>query len=296
MPNFDAHNSTVATLLRAASDIFAQAPVCSPTPKLDARILLMYAADKNEGDLIAQADELIPSARVKIFEDMVARRILREPIAYIIGYRDFWKSRFKVTPDVLIPRPDSEILIETALKLRPPAQKDVMNILDLGVGSGCLLGSLLAEYSHSNGIGVDASFEAAKIALENLQINAISTRAMVVMGHWLDAICGPFDLIIANPPYIAQEDYKELEPEIRNFEPRSALVSPESGQADYEMILSNCLDKIASKGLILLEIGDGQAGFLDRLSQKLFKDCAINIHKDLAGLERCLSIDLAIKK
>lgn len=261
------------------------------TPMLDARILLMDAAKVDEADLIVNAGALVTSDLEQKFEALLARRLQYEPIAYIVGYKDFWRERYRVTTDVLIPRADSECLIEAVLSLRPPEQYQDITIADAGTGSGCLLGALLGMYRRARGIGIDKSAQAINIATSNIDALGLTDRARFVRGHWFESLEGPIDVIVTNPPYIREDDYGGLAKEITRYEPVSALTSGIDGRGDYREIFFQCGKVIAPDGVIVVEIGDGHATFLYELAKEIFPDTRICIHNDLNACPRALSID-----
>jgi len=258
---------------------------------LDARLLLMAATGFDAGELLLNANQEIGVSQADYFYKMITRRKNYEPVAYITGVREFWRGCFRVTHDVLIPRPDSECLIETALMLRPPQMHNNLKIMDLGTGSSCLLTSLLQSYEGSIGVGVDRSLNTCKIAAENLRNNNVSDRGSIIQGDWARALGGAFDIIISNPPYISEDDYLCLAKDILEHEPRAALVSADYGRSDYQIILDQVRHKISDKGLILIEIGDGQSAFLRDIAEQFYATQRITVHQDLAGLDRCLAIN-----
>jgi len=260
-------------------------------PLLDARVILKHAAGYDDADMIANANLILAPGLRAAYETMIARRADGEPVAYITGEKEFWSLPFKVTPDVLIPRTDSECLIETVVARRDPAQ--AMTMLDLGTGSGCLLCALLTEFSNSVGIGVDRSIAAAQVARENIRSLGLLSRAAVFAGDWLFAFDGKVDLIIANPPYIRDRDRHALPRDISVFEPSSALFAGPEGLDSYEKIFSAAPAALKSDGLMVVETGDGQAQALEALARTSFPKAQIGVVNDLKGLHRAIFIDLA---
>ena len=262
------------------------------SPLLDARLLLMHATGMSEADLIIAGPQPISAADFSTYNSLIERRLAHEPVAYIIGQRDFWKGVYKVSPDVLIPRPDSETLIELALELRPVSSENKMSILDLGTGSGCLLGALLQEYQSATGLGVDKSPKALAIAQMNFDTLGLSVRANFLQSHWFEEVAGRFDIIVTNPPYIPQIEYESLAPEIREHEPLCALTSEDQGRADYLQLLDGAFHHLTDGGLILLEIGDGHGEWLAGAAKSRFPNADVTIKNDLSGAPRALAIDL----
>ena len=169
------------------------------TPLLDSRLLLQAAMNITYEELLVSAKRPLTDNEKEVYEDMLLRRLKREPVAQILGYKDFWKIRLNTTKDTLDPRPDSETIIDAVLK-NFTDQDRKHKILDLGVGTGALLLSLLGEYPNSEGVGVDVSPEAIKIAQENAENNNVSDRVKFIKSNWLENVEGSFDIIVCNPP------------------------------------------------------------------------------------------------
>lgn len=251
--------------LRAAAARLAQAGI--DEPMREARILAREAPD------------------AAAFDAFVARREKREPVAYILGRKEFWSLEFEVTPAVLIPRPESETLIETALKERkanPPAR-----ILDLGTGSGCLLITLLSEWPNATGIGLDISNDALAVARRNAHRHNVATRAAFVESDFANAPQGRFDLVVANPPYITDEAFATLDPDVRDHEPRLALTSGREGLDAIATIARVLGRTLQPWGLVLIEIGYDQG----ESAANTLRGQGITVHrvvKDLGGRDRVI--------
>lgn len=243
---------TRAAWLGAATDRLAQAGV--PDPQRDARLLLRGVLGVDAAKLAQALVEPGTAEEEVTFSEAVARRARREPVSHILGSRLFWGRAFKVTPDVLDPRPETECLIAEALHRGP-----FRRVLDLGTGSGCLLLTLLAEWPEATGLGVDQSAAALAVASENSLALGLEARAEFCQSDWLAAVEGTFDLIVSNPPYLAESEYAGLSKEVRNYEPRSALIAAEDGLAAYREIATSAGQYLAKHGLLLLEIGPTQS-------------------------------------
>ncbi len=221
-----------------------------------------------------------------------ARRVRREPMAYILGEREFWGLPFKVSPAVLVPRPDSETLIEAALALMP-VRTEPWRILDLGVGSGCLLLTLLREFPNARGVGVDASADALEVAQANADALGVGPRTTLVGGDWrrpawAEQLGGPFDLVISNPPYIEAAAIEGLMPDVARFEPRLALDGGPDGLVAYRAIAAAAAGLAAPGGRVLVAAGDGQAVEISTL----FASAGFAVDaswRDLGGIDRVVS-------
>jgi release factor glutamine methyltransferase len=191
-----------------------------------------------------------------LFDTFIARREKREPVAYILGRKEFWSLEFEVTPSVLIPRPDSETLIETALKelkATPPSR-----ILDLGTGSGCLLVTLLTEWPNATGIGLDISRDALEVAGRNARRHNVANRITFIESDFANPPDERFDLVVANPPYIADADHAQLDPDVRDHEPRRALASGPDGLTAMKAIARVLHRVLKQRACALIEIGHDQ--------------------------------------
>jgi release factor glutamine methyltransferase len=257
---------TAAEALRAAA---------ARIDRLDAEVLLAHLLGVDRGTLLLNQNVKIDK---QAYESLVYRRAAHEPVAYITGAREFWSLDLIVTPAVLIPRPDSETLVEAALAsgIKPAT------ILDLGTGSGALLLAALTEFPGATGLGVDASSAALEIAARNAERLGLGKRARFQTGNWGQGITETFDLILCNPPYV--ETDADLAPDVRNHEPASALFAGLDGLDDYRRIMPQLPRLLASGGVAVVEIGSTQAAAVVGLSAGL----VASVHQDLAGRDRCL--------
>lgn len=256
------------------------------TARLDAWLLLAAATGVGRAELIAGAvDRLTPEQEQRL-EALVARRLAREPMAYILGEKEFWSLRFLVGPGVLIPRPETETLVEAALTLVADRAAPV-RILDLGTGSGCLLLALLSELPNATGLGVDASDEALAVAEANAVRLDLAARTRFTRGDWGQDVAGRFDLIVSNPPYVGDADWQGLQPEIRDHEPAAALRAGPDGLDAHRALAPDCARLLASGGHLVLEIGQGQGDAVARLLATHGLR-VVDRRADLAGIERCV--------
>lgn len=261
----------------------------SSSPALDARVLMKHLLGVDDAALIARGYDILPQETLAAYERLIDRRSKCEPVAYITGEQEFWSLSFQVSPDVLIPRQDSECLIEAALARREREQS--MKILDLGTGSGCLLCALLTEFTHAEGVGVDRSAAAVKIAQDNANRLGVGPRGRFVRGDWGEGLLGGFDLIIANPPYIRDDAQSELSPEVIEYEPSTALFAGADGLDAYRVLLSDISRLLGEQGLLLLEIGEKQADSVADMVTKYLPKAPIDILSDLAGRPRGVVAD-----
>ncbi len=253
------------------------------TAALESRIILEDIAGISAVDLITREIELSDDIQQKI-QSIIDRRIKRESLGRILGYRDFWKSRFYLTPETLEPRPDTETLIETAIDGEPPRM-----ILDLGTGTGCILLSLLQEFPTATGIGIDLSEEACQTARANAERLGLSNRTQFLIGSWTDPLPpdSKFDLIVSNPPYIPTKDIRNLQVEVQNHDPILALDGGEDGLLPYKYLCSNLKKYLETDGVVLFEFGAGQGEDIIRI----VKDAGatlIRMVTDLGGHKRVI--------
>lgn len=224
---------------------------------LDARLLLAAALGIGPTSLFAHPDAPLDRAGAARLREYAARRLAREPIARILGEAEFWGLRFRLSPETLAPRPDTEAVVEAALAAIAPWRGPQL-ILDLGTGSGCILLALLSETKEAFGIGVDRSPAALATARANAQINGLGERAAFVASDWASALAGQFALIVSNPPYIRAEDIPALDPEVSRFDPLAALDGGPGGLDCYRAILSDAGRLLTPAGHIVFELGHDQ--------------------------------------
>ncbi|MBY0355909.1 MAG: peptide chain release factor N(5)-glutamine methyltransferase, partial [Rickettsiales bacterium] len=251
---------------------------------LDARILLGHTLGCSSEALLAGRE--VSAEEQADYQELIARRAAREPVAKIIGYRDFWKDRFQVTADTLDPRHDTETLIEAVLALRSD-RATVHSILDLGTGTGCLLLSLLREYPEASGVGVDLSQSALAIAQANAQALSLDNRARFVLSDWLASVEGTYDLIVSNPPYIGASERGLLMPEVRDYDPALALFAGAEGLDAYRSLLPRILPFLNPKGLVAMEVGVMQASVVQALGEAAGLQHRGTVN-DLAGIPRII--------
>lgn len=264
---------------QALRDAATRLAAVSGTPRLDAEMLMAHALGVERNPLLLDPSRFeVPAA----FAALVERRLMHEPVAYILGQRDFWTVRLAVGPGVLVPRPDSETLLDASVDHF--GTSGPRTVLDLGTGPGTLLLAALAEWPIATGLGIDASEVAIGYACINAEALGLSDRAAFQSGDWGAGVEGPFDLILCNPPYIA--DSEQLMPDVAGHEPAGALFAGADGLADYRRIIPDLPRLLAPGGLAVLEIGATQHISVRQLAEAA--GFAAQCRQDLGGRDRAL--------
>lgn len=251
----------------------------------DSLILMAHTLGVSSNCVSAELSRMLTPQQVAQFEHTIHRRAAHTPISHITGKRAFWKHNFRVTSDVLDPRPETETLIELALQGPKPT-----TILDLGVGSGCILMSLLSELPGTTGMGVDISEPALKIADENAQNLGVAARATLCASDWFSNVDGQFDLIVSNPPYVSEAEMAELSPDVREYEPHLALTTGGDGLSAYRKISQELMQYLSPQGRAFFEIGKDQGPDV----QEIFVAAGVGtvaVHCDLGRHPRIVSIN-----
>ncbi len=275
----------IAQTIRSAAAALA---ATSDTPRLDAELLMAHALGVSRSELLLRhMDAVVPSE----FSALIARRLNHEPVAYILGHQEFHGLEFLVNSAVLIPRGDSEVLVEAALAGMP----DARSVLDCGTGSGALLLAVLAQLPAAQGVGIDRSLGALAVAAANAARLGLTARARLLhadweMPGWQEALGGPFDLILANPPYV--EDAAELAPSVRAHEPAGALFAGAEGLDAYRILVPQLPGLLAAGGVVLLEIGAAQADPVGAIARAA--GFAVTLHRDLGGRPRVLELKFSL--
>ena len=264
-------------LYRMGKDRLTEAKI--PEAELDARLLLEEVCGTDRNDLLVHGDKEIPPEQCDRYVEYIQRRQKREPLQQITGYQEFMGLRFKVTPDVLIPRQDTEILVEEVMRYL----HDGMHLLDMCTGSGCILLSLLKYSNDCEGTGCDISEKALKVAEENAK--ELSLNASFVQSNLFENISGKYEFIVSNPPYIPTGVIPTLMEEVRDHEPVSALDGREDGLYFYREIVEKAGEYLYPGGMLFFEIGYDQAEKVSSLMQEAGYQ-EVTVCKDLAGLDR----------
>ena len=255
------------------------------TAGLDSELLLSNIINKPREYLFLNPNRIIDKDNVEKFQFLIERRKKKEPIAYILNKKDFWKSTFYVDKNVLIPRPDTEILIQEALYLLPKDRR--ISVLDIGTGSGCIILSLLQENKHITGFGIDISKKALKVANFNAKIHQLQNRVRFFKSSVDNFFKGKYDLIVSNPPYINKIDFKYLEKDVSGFEPIAALKGGNDGLSLIEKVVERSSKLLKKGGKLILEIGHDQKLKVKNLLRKK-KFYVKKIVKDYGKNNRCI--------
>lgn len=265
--------------MREAIQRLAAAGIEHPTR--DVRLLLANALGVEPVDVIMRENDNVEPVALAAFEGAIQRRLKGEPVSRIRGWREFYGRTFIVTPDVLDPRPETELLVEQGVK----RLKQDGRVLDLGTGSGCILISVLAERSDAEGVGLDISPAALAVARRNAEALGVASRTTFIEGGWDSSLAGPFDLILSNPPYIPEADMAGLLVDVRAYDPHVALTPGGDGLGPYRAILGRVPDLMGPGGCIGFEFGIEQAEAVTMLMARAGL-IDIEVHQDLAGIAR----------
>lgn len=260
--------------------------------RLDAELLLCRSLNRNRAWIVTHSKESLEDEARKGFETLVNRRAKREPFQYIVGVQEFWGLDFTVTPDVLIPRPETELIIERALAIEPDRRRP-LNIADLCTGSGCIAISLATERDQARIFAADKSVKALVVARENARIHGVSERVRFLQGDLFEPLeeldlRARMDIIVSNPPYVPDSVLPSLQPEVRDFEPLDALAAGVDGTVFHRRIIDRAPEFFKQNGALIMEMGLGQAEMLVRLVNETGQYQLPEIFKDLAGIERVI--------
>ena len=285
---------TVLKLIKWTADYLAEKGI--NTARLDGEVLLAHLLGMDRTHLYMNFDQPLTKGELAAFKALVKRRGNREPIQYITGRQEFWSMPFKVSPNVLIPRPETELLVEEAIKAMKATfpQNDLFNILDIGTGSGALAAALAKEIKSASIIGVDISDDAIDLARENIELNDLSTSVTLLQGDLFKPVGGKcFHLIVSNPPYIPHHELKDLQPEVSQHEPLSALDGGEDGLDYYREFIPKAPEHLLPDGWLMVEHGMGQSDHIISIFEKTGSFTQIENVNDLAGIDRVVKGQLA---
>jgi len=283
--------ASVSEAIRLVADAFKLAGI--DDAQVDARALISHALHLDRARLISESGRTLAAREIDAVSGLAARRLKREPVSRILGRREFWDLTLAVSPDVLVPRPETETVVEAALDFvaRGGRRMAALRILDIGTGSGALLLALLQELPNASGVGTDISPAAIAVARGNAERNGLAARCAFVVGNVAGGVTGPFDLIVSNPPYIAHKEVATLMPEVRDYDPALALDGGADGLDAYRAIARAAPQLLAAGGWLIVELGIGQ----EPAVAALFTQAGLIVspaRADLEGMPRALSAGL----
>jgi release factor glutamine methyltransferase len=281
-----APGTTIAAARRNLTILFRDAGI--ETPELDARLIVGEAVGFDHAALASHAERELSAAEAEALTALAARRRAHEPVARILGCKEFWSLDLVVTPAVLVPRPDTETVVEAALAVLP-SSRSAWRIADIGVGSGAILLALMSELPSAFGVGTDRSLAALDTACINATRLDLDKRAAFVACDYGRALAGGLDLVVSNPPYIPTNHIATLAAEVRDFEPRAALDGGNDGLDSYRAIAADAVRLLAPGGALVLELGMGQMEAVSGLLTAAGLAVERPAHADLAGIPRALT-------
>jgi release factor glutamine methyltransferase len=281
---------TLGERLFEARQRLAVAGIPRTEADLDARLLAQHALGWETGQLLRELRTPVPPGFEAAYHPLLERRLKREPMAYVLGQQEFWGLVFEVTPAVLIPRPETETIVE-ALLVRRPDRGSAVSIADVCTGSGCLAIVLAAEYPQGRVVATDVSSAALEVARRNASRHAVVERVRLVTSDLLDAAAGPFDIVVANPPYVPEADRATLQPEVRDYEPPVALFAGTDGLRVIERLLPQAADRMVRGGLLVFEFGFGQDRAVAALVSATPGLELLELKADLQGVPRIAIVD-----
>jgi release factor glutamine methyltransferase len=279
---------TVAVARRTLADALRSRQF--DTPELDARLLIGHALALDHAGLIRDAHRPLRCEDIGTIADLAGRRFAREPVARILGVKEFWSLPFSVNAATLVPRPETETVVEAALAAVDGRgdRRRPLRLVDIGTGSGALLLALLSELPAAIGVATDISAAALRTARENAQRLGLAGRAQFVACNMAAALRGPFDLIVSNPPYVAHDAIAQLAPGVRDYEPHQALDGGPDGLDAYRVMAAQVPQRLAPDGAVVVELGSGQSGMV----AEIFQACGLAVaalRTDLNGIPRALT-------
>lgn len=280
---------TTLKLIEWTTEYFAKHGI--PNSRLDAELLLSHVLKKKRIELYLDFEKVVSENDLAAFKGLIQRRSKREPLQYIVGVQDFYGVPINVTPAVLIPRPETELLVERIIKLATSHQPPV-TILDLCTGSACIIAALANELPNARFVGTDISPAALDVARQN--IDKWKDRVELLHGNIFEPVCSrQFDIITSNPPYVSEGEFATLQPEVRDFEPKEALVSGKDGLEIIREIINNAHSFLKPGGLLVMEMGDGQADAVRRIITDSGHYNEVKVIKDYGGIERIVTARLS---
>jgi release factor glutamine methyltransferase len=277
---------TILALIRWADERFKKEGIA--TPRLDAEVLLAETLGMNRVGLYTNYDQPLQGDELARFKQLVLRRLHRQPVAYILGRREFWSLPLRITPDVLIPRPETETLVAEALQVLSPADQEDLHLLEIGTGSGAISIALAKELPAARITATDLSPKALSVAEENAAQNGVRGQIRFLRGDLFQPVpkAATFDLVVSNPPYITRGQLSSLMPEVRDYEPRIALDGGKDGLDFFRRALPAVAEYLRPGGWFLAEMGAGQDQQVLEIAAKNLELDSFNFAKDLGGINR----------
>lgn len=286
----DASRNTVLQILKRATQTLSAAG-CD-TPRLDAEVLLTHVLGQNRAWLYAHPEHMPSPPQLTAYQSLLSRRAEREPVAYVIGHKEFFDLEFIVTPEVLIPRPETEQLVERALQWATDSS-GALNIADVGTGSGAIAVTLAVHLPEAHVIAIDTSPATLTVAQRNAARHGVTDHLQCVQGNLLSPLAKSLHLIVANPPYLSQAELTMAPPEVAHWEPRAALDGGPDGLAIIRQLLEMASDRLRAGGALLVEIGARQGARVLTLAHHYFSQATVEIARDYAGHDRLLVVHCA---
>lgn len=277
--------TTIHDRVAAARVQLRRAGISSAESDLDSRLLAQHLLEWDAARFFTSANEPEPDGFGSRYDKLVARRASREPVAYIVGHKEFWDLSFEITPAVLIPRPETEIIVEAALEVFPDPSRR-LTIVDACTGSGCLAVALAHERPNARVVATDISERALDVARRNARRHGVAARVEFVQGDLLEPIHEAADLIVANPPYVARRDQTALQPEVRDFEPDVALFGGDDGLHVINRLVRSAAGRLRPGGYLMFEFGFGQDEHIERLLTEAEGLMLVGLRRDLLGIAR----------
>ncbi|MCP4517418.1 MAG: peptide chain release factor N(5)-glutamine methyltransferase [Delftia sp.] len=290
MTHAQAHKHTIATTLaRAATQLQA-----TDAPRLEAGLLLAHVLGISRAGLYTYPERPLPEQQLTAYQALLNRRALGEPLPYLSGHIEFYGLDIAVNQHVLIPRPETETLVDLALARHPPPASRLSSLADVGTGSGCIAIALAVHAPHARIYALDLSPDALAVARANAQRHKVAQRITFIQSDLLAALPEPVDLIVSNPPYIAAGEWAALPREVREHEPQLALDGGPDGLDVIRELLEQARDNVRPGGALLVEIGAGQGAAATRLARQIFSTASVSLQADLAGRDRVLCVQTAM--
>ena len=259
-----------------------------PSARLDAEVLLSFCLNCDRLEFYKNPDMTISETQLAAFRNLITRRLRWEPVAYITGRKEFWTFVLDVNNAVLIPRPDTEIIVEEAVNICRKIDSPEIKILDIGTGSGAIAIALALEITGAKVVATDISPEALNLAQKNAAALGLKDKIEFKLGNLFEPVNGIFDIIVCNPPYISAQDYEKLPAGVKDYEPREALWAGKSGLEFYEKLIYQAADYLQKNGWLLLEIGAKQEAGVRKIAETAGFYDSIEMRKDYAGLPRVI--------